>query len=190
VGPSVLPGSYRVQIVVNDQVVHEAPLTVTRDPLVTLTDAEYRSLHDARVQAYGIQRDARAAAQPLEEARSRLAAARANADTTRGPGQAARALEREIEAELARLCGARGFAQCGPGGGGGFGGGFGGGNAQPGAFQQATSVANTIGSSHFLPTPGHREDLAAAARTVAEARPRAQALLGRVEAVARGVGGR
>ena len=184
-GPLAAPGSYRVQLRSGGQVVHEATLTVRADPLVDLTAAEYRTLVDARMEAYRLQKQARALGERLEEARARLEAARASADTTQGPGQAARQLERELETELARVCGPRGFAQCGAGGGG-----FGGGGGQQGIFQRATAVANAISSTHFLPTPSQRDDLAEAARAAAEAGPRAEAVLGRVDAAVRAVGAR
>ncbi len=202
-GPYVTPGTYRVQLQSGGQVLHEATLDVRRDPLVSLTDAQLATLYEARQRAYTLQRDARTLAQRLEDARTRLAAARGSADTMSGPGAAARALERELEAVLAGVCGpvrrgpgggppATAFAQCGPAAGGGFGGGFGGGGGggAQGAFQRATRVASDIGSSHFLPTPEHRADHEPAATTLNETRTPAEALLGRVDAAARALGGR
>ena len=203
-GPFVAPGRYSVQLRAAGQVLHEAPLTVQRDPLVALTDAELATLQQSRMRAYGLQREIRSLALRLDSARARLADARGAADTTSGPGAAARTLEREIEGLLTELCGAprRGgggggggnaapagpAAGCSGGAGGGFGGGFGGGgNAEPGAFQQAGGVANEIGDLHFMPTPGHHEDLAAAEATLSRVRTAAETALGRVEGVVQGL---
>ena len=193
-GPFVAPGRYRIRMLAaEDQVVHEAPLIVRRDPLIFMSQAELASLQDTRMRAYQLQREIHELAGHLEDARAQLAEARQDADTTAGPGAAALALEREIEGVLARLCGTPSqreggdrrspFTLCESGGGGGFGGGGGGGSQrQQGAFQLATGVANVIGTNHFLPTPMQQADLDSASVTVEEVRDNAESLLRRVEA--------
>jgi photosystem II stability/assembly factor-like uncharacterized protein len=188
-GPYAAPGTYRIELRMArgagaDTVVGETRLEVRRDPLVRLTDAEYRDLHETRMRALALQRAVRDVFVELDAGRARVAAAVARADTTAVAGRAALELQRELDAALEAVRGPQRAA--GPGGGGGLG--FGA-QAGGGLFGRVTGVANGIGTLHFVPTPEHRATLDAVAHELETARLSAAGLLGRVDGVVRGVGG-
>jgi hypothetical protein len=158
---------------------------VLLDPVLRITPAEYRTLHDVRLRAYALQREAAALAARLDEAKRALGAAVGTRDTASMPVRAARAAEAEIDEVLLALRGRQPA-------GGGFGGGGGGGGAAAGAAQpvvtRVNGVASAIGNVHFAPTDAHRETLDTAAADLARLTARAESALARVPDALRGLG--
>jgi hypothetical protein len=184
-GPWVEPGAYRVQIRGGGQVLAEAPLTVRRDPAVTLASTEWAELYAVRRNAYEVQREAHALVRRLEAAAGELEGA-LEGKAENAPGVSdARAAAAVVEELLAtvRVPQARQVGRGGFGGGGGPGG-----NAPPSVLQRVNGVAGAVGSSHFLPTQAQRADLDSARQDLATAAGRAETELARVPALVRALG--
>jgi hypothetical protein len=187
-GPYVFPGQYRVQLRVASgsgapAVVSEVPVTVEKDPLVRLTVGQYAELHDTRMKALVLQRDAQALTEQLEGAKSRVERALQGADSTSAGGRQAKQLVSDLDALLLEIRG----AQRG-GGRGGFGGGFGGGGGGAQAvLQRATGVSNAIGTSHFIPTAEQKATITRARADLEARRAAVQAALARESAVIQGL---
>ena len=77
-GPLALPGEYAVRLAVDAKGQDEAPvavettLHVAPDPLVTLTEAEYRELHELRVEAANLSARLQNASQTTRDLRAEL----------------------------------------------------------------------------------------------------------------------
>jgi photosystem II stability/assembly factor-like uncharacterized protein len=156
-GPFVFPGSYTVQLrshgTAEPRVLAQAAVMVRPDPLLTLTDVEYRQLHDARMRARDLQARVVGLAQRLEATRERLAGE--IQDST------AAARQGEVRAQVDELLTAlRGPARAGqpqgpqpaafaPGSGA----------AAQALFARTAGVASAIGTTHFLPTPAQQQAL-------------------------------
>jgi photosystem II stability/assembly factor-like uncharacterized protein len=154
----VFPGNYRAQILIQGRVVSEAPVRVQRDPLLRLSDAEYRDLHASRMKADRIARDAHALATRLEEARKGLG----EPDALQGDRKG---LYDEMGEAIGRL---RGGERAGRGRAAG----------QP-ILPRVTSVGSALGSTNFMPTPAQRGELDAVERDFTQARQQSEALLQR-----------
>jgi photosystem II stability/assembly factor-like uncharacterized protein len=182
-GPYVFPGEYTVELRLQPAsgaatTSDRQRFTVVRDPLVRLTEAEYRMLHDARIRAWTLQRDALMLTAQLEEARARVdAALGGRADGAAGV-QAARQLVTEMDDVLTTL---RGRVAQGAGGGGG-------GGAAAAVTTRAAGVANALATSHFLPTPDQLATLQAAETEFRAAKTRGDAAVARTATVLQGLG--
>ncbi len=155
-GPFVLPGEYRVTLVVGGRDVATKPVRVIGDTTVPLTDADRKTWHDTALTLHRLQEQANEAAdavtelgtqhQALEGLLKMAASAPAEAKTTiEGAGKQLVDLRRRLGV----------LAPGQQGGGGGFGGGGGGG----GFGAQAQNVRGQIGqtkgqimSSHSVPS--------------------------------------
>jgi photosystem II stability/assembly factor-like uncharacterized protein len=182
-GPFAFPGSYTVQLrshgSAEPRVLAQAAVTVRPDPLLTLTDAEYRQLHDARMRARDLQARVVGLAQQLETTRERLAGEIQDS--------AAAARQGEVREQVDELLTAlRGPARAGqpqgpqpaafaPGGGA----------AAQALFARTAGVTNAIGTVHFLPTPAQQQALDEVARELAELSGRAGTVLTAADALLR-----
>ncbi|HEY6089365.1 MAG TPA: hypothetical protein VD771_06205, partial [Gemmatimonadaceae bacterium] len=76
-GPFVLPGRYTVRLTLKDgsgtPTVREVPIEVRSDPLVRLSEADYRSLHDMRVSTGRLQATVQAAVRTAEQLKDQIA---------------------------------------------------------------------------------------------------------------------
>ncbi|HSL72762.1 MAG TPA: hypothetical protein VK864_21095, partial [Longimicrobiales bacterium] len=175
-GPPVFPGTYTVQLLGGeDAPLAQGTVEVRRDPLVRLTDAEYRDLHNERMRAYDLQVRAQRLAAQLDEARRRLTDALKGKESAPGASQA-QALVAELDTVLVSLRGPqRGGRQGGPGGGGGFAGG-----AAAGLVNRVNGVASQIGTVHFAPTAGQKQSLTDAGSELDRVNTRAQTALAKL----------
>jgi hypothetical protein len=154
-GPFVLPGQYKARLRVGDAAPQEMSITVKADPLIQLSEADYKTLYSARVSASRLQTRVQAAVRSadqlktqIEEAKGAIQAASAPASLT----AEANAIEKEIDAIIAKVRGS--------GGRGGGGGGDDEGPRQPSIQQRANGIANEIGGVTSLPTISQHDTLA------------------------------
>jgi photosystem II stability/assembly factor-like uncharacterized protein len=158
-GPFVLPGQYKARLKVGDAAAQEMAVVVKPDPLVPLSDADYKGLHEARVNASRLQARVQAAARSADQLKAEIDEAKRAIESASAPAALsteATAIGREIDDIIAKVRGA---------GGRGFGGG-GGDDApprQPSIQQRVNGTANEIGGVTSLPTEIQRTTLAAAA---------------------------
>jgi photosystem II stability/assembly factor-like uncharacterized protein len=183
-GPYVRPGDYRVQYRVTQggaqpTVIHEATVTVRRDPLVRLTEAQYTELYDYRIKAYRTVTEAARIVRELEAGRAQLQRA-AGADSASASNPNA-ALVREIDELLVRLRGPR--PAPGQGGGrGGRGGGGAGGAASAGIQQRVQAALAEIATLHFTVTDAQKRAIDTAAGDLERERTRVDAIRARLTA--------
>jgi hypothetical protein len=75
-GPFVLPGRYTARLTIKagsaTPTVHEMPIEVRSDPLVQLSDADYRSLYEMRVSTGRLQATVQAAVRTAEQLRDQI----------------------------------------------------------------------------------------------------------------------
>ena len=75
-GPFVLPGRYTARLTIkagsSAPTVHEVPIEVRSDPLVQLSDADYRSLYEMRVSTGQLQATVQAAVRTAEQLRDQI----------------------------------------------------------------------------------------------------------------------
>jgi hypothetical protein len=155
-GPFVLPGPYKARLTGVGGAPLDVPIVVKPDPLVQLSEADYKSLYDTRVQASRLQTRVQAAVRTAEqiklqidEAKRAIASAAAPAALT----TEANAVGREVDDIIAKVRGAGGR-------------GFGGGDdesRQPSIQQRVNGIAGEIGGVTSLPTEYQRDTLAMAA---------------------------
>ena len=123
-GPNVLPGEYRVTLVVDGKDVATKAVRVSGDAVMPMTDAERQSWHDTALGLHELQRVANDAAEAVTAMGTQLTALEAlvkNAASVPAEGKSALGEAAKTLADLRRRLGV------GPGGpGGGGGGGFGG----------------------------------------------------------------
>lgn len=173
-----LPGRYEARLTISTP---GAPPTVLsrafllrKDPMVVLSDAELRQLHEARSAIAGIQRQLREIQARFDSAQQRLAALRRGADSAGNDQhrQEVASLERELSQLAARLGlpqGRGGGAGGAAGGRGGVGAGRGGGgdddqNPQPPQSQQQSIMARLGTTTELLnvtfkPSPTQQKTL-------------------------------
>jgi photosystem II stability/assembly factor-like uncharacterized protein len=153
-GPFVLPAAYTARLTIG-ATVQEVPLTVKADPLVALSDADARTLFDARVSASRVQTRVQAAVRSAEQLKAQIDEARKAIASASAPAALvadADAIGREIDDVIAKVRG-------GPRGGGGDEG-----TPRPPSIQQRVNgVAGEIGNVTSLPTMQQRDTLAMAA---------------------------
>jgi uncharacterized membrane protein YgcG len=173
-GPLALPGQYKARLVIagaqGAPTVLEQTVTLRKDAMVTLTDAEVRQLYDMRVSVAQLQAKLTMALRNADEAKATVTevrtAIRSMPKAPEGVSRDADAINRELDDIIAKLRG---------GGGGGRGGGGGGGGAPPRdeeeegapprqqggvAVQQRLATASGINNSNSMPTQYQREALA------------------------------
>jgi len=121
-GPSVMPGEYRVTLVVGGKEVATKPLRVVGDVAVQMTDADRKTWHDTALALHHLQRTANDAADAVTTLGTQLTTAE-NLLKTAGsvPASGKQALK-ETNKRLADLRRQLGVGQGGGFGGGGFGG--------------------------------------------------------------------
>ena len=122
-GPNVLPGEYRVTLVVDGKDVATKTIRVTGDKDVPMTDADRKTWHDTALNLHEMQRVANAAAEAVTTLATQLTAAEALLKTAANPPAAAKTAITDAGTKLADLRRRLGLNQQGGGGGGG---GFGG----------------------------------------------------------------
>jgi photosystem II stability/assembly factor-like uncharacterized protein len=163
-GPSVLPGEYRVTLVVNGRDVATKSVRVLGDTTVEITDADRKTWHDTALALHQLQRSANEAADTVNELNRHFQALEGLMKGASAPSGEAKTAMEDVSKRLADLRRRLGVGQ-GQGGGGG-GGGFGGG-PNPNVRGQIGQVKGQIMGSTSLPTATQmrqttemREDLA------------------------------
>ena len=124
-GPNVIPGEYRVTLVVDGKDVSTKTVRVNGDPEMPMTDADRRTLHDTALGLHQLQQIANSAADAVTTLGPQVQAAEAMLKAA-GNGSATGAIA-DLNTRLADLrrrlgVGTGGGGQGGGGGGGGFGG--------------------------------------------------------------------
>ena len=164
-GPNVVPGDYRVTLVVDGKEISTKTVRVNGDPDMPITDADRRTLHDTAFGLHEMQQLANSAAEAvttlapqvqaaetmMKAAGSQQAAASAIADVNRRLADLRRRLGIAGGGGGGAAGGPAGFEPGGPGGqgGGGGGGGFG---AQQNVRGQIGQLKGQIMGSTSLPT--------------------------------------
>jgi len=120
-GPNVMPGDYRVTLVVDGKEVATKTVRVSGDKDMPMTDAERRTWHDTALGLHDLQRVANAAAESVTTLGAQVAAAEALVKSAANVPAAGKAALADINTKLADLRRRLGVGQ-GGGGGGGFGG--------------------------------------------------------------------
>jgi photosystem II stability/assembly factor-like uncharacterized protein len=153
-GPFVLPGQYKARLKVGDATPQETTITVKADPLIQLSDADYKTLYDARVGASRLQTRVQAAVRTADQLKAQVEEAKRAIQAASAPAALtaeANAIEKEIDAIIAKVRGS-----------GGRGGGDDDAPRQPSIQQRANGVANEIGGVTSLPTASQHDTLAMA----------------------------
>ena len=120
-GPNVLPGEYRVTLVVDGKDVATKSLRVTGDKDMPMTDADRKTWHDTALNLHDMQRVANSAAEAVSTLATQLTAAEALLKTAANAPAAAKSAITDANTKLTDLRRRLGLNQ-GGGGGGGFGG--------------------------------------------------------------------
>jgi photosystem II stability/assembly factor-like uncharacterized protein len=163
-GPNVLPGEYRVTLVVDGKDVATKPVRVNADTAVQMTDAERKTWHDTALALHDLQRTANEAADAVSELTRQFQALETVVKSaTNVPGAGTTAMG-EVAKRLAELRTRLGVATPGQAGGrGGRGGGGGGGGQNQNVRGTIGQTKGQIMNSTSLPT-------AQQMRTTAESR--------------------
>jgi hypothetical protein len=106
----VLPGRYTARLTVKGPgaITREVPIDVRSDPLVQLTDADYRALYDMRVSTGRLQATVQAAVRTAEQLKEQLTDAKAAIKNASGPdslSKQADAVDKELSDILTKLRG-------------------------------------------------------------------------------------
>ncbi|MDP2052124.1 MAG: hypothetical protein Q8L75_00705, partial [Acidobacteriota bacterium] len=120
-GPNVMPGEYRVTLVVDGKDVATKSVRVSGDKDMPMTDAERKTWHDTALGLHDLQRVANAAAEAVTTLGTQVTAAEALVKTAANVPAAGKAALADVNTKLADLRRRLGVGQ-GQGGGGGFGG--------------------------------------------------------------------
>ncbi len=111
-GPFVLPGRYTARLTIKSgsgaPTVHEMPVDVRSDPLVQLSDADYRSLYDMRVSTGRLQASVYAAVRTAEQLKDQIADVKAAIKINTAPDSVSTqsdAIEKELGEVLKKLRG-------------------------------------------------------------------------------------
>jgi hypothetical protein len=147
-GPNVLPGDYRVTLVVDGKDIATKAMRVTGDKDMLMTDAERRTWHDTALHLHDLQRVANAAAEAVTTLATQLTAAEVLLKTAANAPAAGKNAIADATTKLADLRRRLGLNQGGGGGGGG--GGFGG--QQGNVRGQLGQVKGQIMGSTSMPT--------------------------------------
>jgi photosystem II stability/assembly factor-like uncharacterized protein len=152
-GPFVMPGEYRVTLVVNNKDIATKPVRVIGDTAVQWTDADRKTWHDTALAFHRLQEQGNEAADAVTELAQQyqtlenLMKMAANV-----PAEARTAVEAAGKqlADVRRRLGVPAPGQ--QAGGGGGGGGFGGGQNNPNVRAQLGQAKGQIMNSHSLPS--------------------------------------
>ena len=123
-GPNVMPGEYRVTLVVDGKDVATKSVRVTGDKDMPMTDADRKTWHDTALSLHEMQRVGNAAAEAVTTLATQLSAAEALMKSAANAPASAKSAISDANTKLADLRRRLGLNQ--QGGGGGGGGGFGG----------------------------------------------------------------
>jgi len=111
-GPFVLPGRYTARLTVKTgsgaPTVTEAPIDVRSDPLVQLSDADYRSLYDMRVSTGRLQATVQAAVRTVEQLKDQITDVKTALKSNPAPdtvSKQADAVDKEVSDILKKLRG-------------------------------------------------------------------------------------
>ncbi len=122
-GPNVLPGEYRVTLVVDGKDVATKSVRVSGDKDMPMTDAERKTWHDTALGLHDLQRVANAAAEAVTTLGTQVTAAEALVKTAANVSATGKTALADVNTKLADLRRRLGVGQGqGGGGGGGFGG--------------------------------------------------------------------
>ncbi|HEX8029818.1 MAG TPA: hypothetical protein VF491_15200 [Vicinamibacterales bacterium] len=121
-GPNVLPGEYRVTLVVDGKDVATKNIRVTGDKDMPMTDADRKTWHDTALALHDMQRVANAAADAVTTLGAQMTAIEALLKTAANAPAAAKTAITDANTKLTDLRRRLGLNQGGGGGGGGFGG--------------------------------------------------------------------
>ena len=122
-GPNVLPGDYRVTLVVDGKDVGTKAVRVSGDKDMPMTDAERKTWHDTALHLHDLQRVANGAADAVNQLATQLGAVEALLKSASNAPAAAKTALTDANTRLADLRRRLGLNQPqGGGGGGGFGG--------------------------------------------------------------------
>jgi hypothetical protein len=122
-GPNVLPGEYRVTLVVDGKDVATKTVRVSGDKDMPMTDAERKTWHDTALNLHDLQRMANTAAETVNTLATQLAAAETLMKSASNPANQGSVGLADAQTKLADLRRRLGLnQQQGGGGGGGFGG--------------------------------------------------------------------
>jgi hypothetical protein len=146
-GPNVMPGEYRVTLVVDGKDIATKSVRVSGDKDMTMTDAERRTWHDTALNLHDMQRVANSAAEAVNTLATQLTAAEALLKSAANAPPAAKNAIADANTKLTDLRRRLGLGQ--PGGGGG-GGGFGG--QQGNVRGQLGQVKGQVMGSTSMPT--------------------------------------
>jgi photosystem II stability/assembly factor-like uncharacterized protein len=147
-GPNVLPGDYRVTLVVNGRDVATKTVRVSGDKDMPMTDTERKTWHDTALNLHDLQRLANTAAETVNTLATQLTAAEALFKSAANPSGAAKTAVSDANTKLADLRRRLGLNQ--QQGGGGGGGGFGG--QQQNVRGQLGQVKGQVMNSTSMPT--------------------------------------
>jgi len=121
-GPNVMPGDYRVTLVVDGKDIATKSVRVTGDKDMPMTDAERKTWHDTALGLHDLQRVANSAAEAVNTLAGQLTAAEALLKTAANAPAAGKGAITDANTKLTDLRRRLGLNQGGGGGGGGFGG--------------------------------------------------------------------
>ena len=151
-GPHVLPGDYRVTLVVDGKDVATKTVRVNGDKDMPMTDAERRTWHDSALGLHELQRVANAAAEAVTTLGTQVTAAEALVKTAANVPPAAKTSLADINTKLTDLRRRLGVGQSQGQGGGGGGGGGGFGAQQANVRGQIGQVKGQLMGSTSMPT--------------------------------------
>jgi hypothetical protein len=161
-GPNVIPGEYRVTLVVDGREISTKNVRVNGDPEMPMTDADRRTLHDTALALHELQKTAIAAAEAVTTLGPQVQAVEAmvKAAGNSGAADSITDVNRRLSDLRRRLGvggggtagGSGGFEPGGPGGQGGGGGGGGFGGQQQNVRGQIGQLKGQIMGSTSLPT--------------------------------------
>jgi photosystem II stability/assembly factor-like uncharacterized protein len=154
-GPFVMPGEYRVTLVVGGKDIATKSVRVVGDSAAQMTDADRKTWHDTALALHRLQERANEAAEAVTQLGNQHQTLEGLLKMAAGaPAEAKTAVENAGKqlADLRRRLGVPAPGQApGPGGGGG-GGGFGGGGQQQNVRAQIGGAKGQIMNAHSLPS--------------------------------------
>jgi hypothetical protein len=121
-GPNVMPGDYRVTLLVDGKDVATKTVRVSGDKDMPMTDAERKTWHDTALNLHDLQRVANSAAEAVNQLATQLSAAEGLVKSAASAPAAAKQAITDANTKLADLRRRLGLNQQQGGGGGGFGG--------------------------------------------------------------------
>ena len=146
-GPNVMPGDYRVTLVVDGKDIATKTVRVSGDKDMTMTDAERKTWHDTSLDLHDMQRVANTAAEAVNTLAAQLTAAESLLKTAANAPAPAKTALADANTKLTDLRRRLGLNQQGGGGGGG---GFGG--QQANVRGQLGQVKGQLIGSTSMPT--------------------------------------